>query len=93
MAEHECVFPEEQEPSGRLILAPCLTCGYSAMDALAQQRDDIDMWSKTAAGLVKDMRGLANDFTSNGNSSPLGDPRADVWHKAARLILERLERS
>lgn len=32
---HECVFPEEQEPSGRLILCPCLTCGASAMDGLA----------------------------------------------------------
>lgn len=34
MAGHECLFPEEQEPSGRLILAPCLTCNTSALDAL-----------------------------------------------------------
>ena len=27
-------FPEEHEPSGRLILAPCLSCGMSAMDAM-----------------------------------------------------------
>ena len=33
-AEHECLFPEEREPNGRLILAPCLTCGVSALDAL-----------------------------------------------------------
>ncbi len=32
--EHECVFVEEQEPSGRLILPPCIVCGTTAMDAL-----------------------------------------------------------
>lgn len=32
---HQCSFPEEQEPSGRLILAPCLICGISAVDALS----------------------------------------------------------
>lgn len=36
IAEHECVFVEEQEPSGRLILPPCLVCGITAMDALAE---------------------------------------------------------
>jgi hypothetical protein len=35
--EHECQFPEEQEPSGRLILTPCLECGLSAFDALKQR--------------------------------------------------------
>lgn len=38
MGTHECVFPEEQEPSGRLILAPCLVCGCTALDALEQLR-------------------------------------------------------
>ena len=38
--EHECVFVEEQEPSGRLILPPCLVCGMAAMDALEQLRGD-----------------------------------------------------
>lgn len=31
---HECVFVEEQGPSGRVVLGPCLTCNLSAMDAL-----------------------------------------------------------
>jgi hypothetical protein len=35
VSAHECSFPEEREPSGRLILGPCLRCGTSAMDALA----------------------------------------------------------
>lgn len=90
---HECVFPEEQEPSGRLILAPCMVCNLSAMDALEQLRSEVEMWSATATGLVRDMRDLAHDFQTNGNSRPLGDPSAGTWHKAARLILERLERS
>lgn len=34
--EHECVFIEEQEPSGRLILPPCIICGLTALDALEQ---------------------------------------------------------
>ena len=38
--EHECLFPEEQEPSGRLILAPCLTCGTSAVDAISKLKSD-----------------------------------------------------
>lgn len=92
-ATHECVFAEEQEPSGRLILGPCLTCGYSAMDALDQLRKEVDMWRATAAGLVKDMRDLADDFQADGNSRPLGDSAGGAWQKAATLIIERLERS
>lgn len=37
---HECVFVEEQEPSGRLVLPPCIVCGVTAMDALLQLRDE-----------------------------------------------------
>lgn len=36
---HECSFPEEREPSGRLILAPCLICGLSALDAMKLVKD------------------------------------------------------
>lgn len=32
--EHEHFFAEEQEPNGRLILSPCLSCGLTALDAL-----------------------------------------------------------
>jgi hypothetical protein len=32
---HEHQFVEEQEPSGRLILAPCLVCGLTGGDAIA----------------------------------------------------------
>jgi len=44
VTDHEHTFAEEQEPSGRLILTPCLTCGMSALDAmarLASERDDL----------------------------------------------------
>lgn len=44
--EHECVFVEEEEPSGRLILPPCIVCRTSAMDALGQlrrERDESDL--------------------------------------------------
>lgn len=88
--EHECLFPEEQEPSGRLILAPCLTCGAPAVDAIAKLKTDVQMWADTAEGLVRDMRSLAADFNANGNTRELGDPRAEVWHEAARMILKKL---
>ena len=35
---HECVFAEEREPSGRLVLPPCLVCGLAAMDAIEELR-------------------------------------------------------
>ena len=44
-SEHECVFVEEQEPSGRLILPPCLVCGVTAMDALLKMRREFD-WTE-----------------------------------------------
>ena len=37
---HECVFVEEEEPLGRLILPPCITCGLTALDALEQMRQE-----------------------------------------------------
>ena len=39
-AEHECTFAEEEEPSGRLILGPCLECSLPAME-IAQQLAEI----------------------------------------------------
>jgi hypothetical protein len=39
--EHECVFVEEEEASGRLILPPCLACGKAALDALDQLRKEL----------------------------------------------------
>ena len=39
---HECVFVEEQEPSGRLVLPPCIVCGCTAMDALDQLRQMVN---------------------------------------------------
>jgi len=38
MTDHECVFVEEQEPTGRLVLPPCIVCGTAALDALDQLR-------------------------------------------------------
>lgn len=38
--EHECLFSEEQEPEGRLILTPCLQCGTSAFEALKTAKSE-----------------------------------------------------
>lgn len=59
-SEHEHVFPEERESSGRCILAPCLTCDLAAIDALEQagvERDQYDreaqMWSMSAKDYLR----------------------------------------
>lgn len=43
--------------------------------------------------IEREMRRLAEDFHASGNSRPLGDPGADVWHEAACLITERMSRA
>lgn len=49
---HEHRFVEEQEPEGRLILAPCLICGLSAMDAMDQLREERDKLQENALTLI-----------------------------------------
>lgn len=39
---HEHVFVEEREPSGRLVLPPCLLCDMAAFEALSRLRDERD---------------------------------------------------
>lgn len=38
------------------------------------------------AAKVARVEALILDWQANGNSRPLGDPRAEVWHKAARQL-------
>lgn len=45
----ECTFAEEQEPSGRLILVPCLACGTPAMTALGEAKQQIEYTAMIAA--------------------------------------------
>lgn len=62
MAEHECLFPEEREPNGRLILGPCLTCETPAVDAIAQLKRELAITQTTqdqfAAEIVDALRML-----------------------------------
>lgn len=44
-------FPEEREPSQRIILAPCLLCGLHAADAIAQQAAELERY-KTALKVI-----------------------------------------
>ena len=43
------------------------------------------------AAAVARVSALVPDMQANGNSRELGDPRADTWHEAARLILDALD--
>lgn len=40
--EHICTFVEEREPSGRLIVGPCLGCTKPAFSALADAQAQIE---------------------------------------------------
>jgi hypothetical protein len=40
---------------------------------------------------VRRVRALVGDWQSNGNSSELGDPTAETWHKCARQLLRALD--
>lgn len=64
--------------------------------SLAMDRHSVGAWSEMAhrphgTPIVQEMRDLAHEFEVNGNSRPLGDPTANTWHEAARLVFERLE--
>lgn len=54
-AVHVCVFPEEQEPGGRLILAPCLTCGFTALAALAQRDAELELARTTGDQMAREI--------------------------------------
>jgi len=47
--DRECTFAEEREPSGRLVLGPCLGCGTPAMTALAEAKRNVEYQAMIAA--------------------------------------------
>jgi len=51
--EHECLFAEEQEPDGRLILVPCLGCGTPAMEAIKHAKNIEKRLERAEAKLKK----------------------------------------
>ncbi len=44
-----------------------------------------------AEAAIERVRAVTADFDANGNGCALGDPTAEIWHKAARLIREALD--
>lgn len=80
---HECVFVEEQEPNGRLVLPPCLECGLTAMDALqtltaantARVLEKMAMSVPahlTRSSAVRWLRANARNLTAGVNDGPGG---------------------
>ena len=82
--EHEHVYAEEQEPSGRLIVVPCLVCGSSAMEALQE--------FKIAQGKAEDaarhLRLIAKDVRSNGDIPLVSLSEEGVTMESATLADE-----
>lgn len=79
-------FAEEREPRGRAVLGPCLSCGLSALDAIAAMKRERDVagpgaegrdWKTLALATVDD---LADELGSRAKcalvllDSPLGAP-------------------
>lgn len=63
-------FPEEREPSGRLILAPCLTCGLPAMEAMADLKRRLAAFgSEPAAWQVVSVLGEPVDIRDSSASA------------------------
>ena len=54
-------FPEEVESSGRSILAPCFTCGLTAIDALTQLGQQRDLLRQALARMVEHPSDIAQD--------------------------------
>lgn len=64
-------FAEEREPSGRLILTPCLSCGMSAMEGLAECQRERDAMSWHVASTPKRDGLAAYDALSMGEQSTI----------------------
>lgn len=78
MSNEECddhSFPEEREPSGRLILAPCLTCGMSAGDGMQSLKEAIER--ETFARVTAD---CASELARDANTSLLEACKAAEEH-------------
>lgn len=84
MSEHECVFPEEQEPSGRLILAPCLVCGCAAMDAMNQLRSEAE-WVQP---VLEDLAPRLSWWAGRVTDAPVEPLTEDEAAELSGLLLE-----
>ena len=77
---HECVFIEEEEPSGRLILPPCIVCGLPAIQALVQVKAQHDIGSEIAEHL----RVVVQTLKDMGHVTPDEDAALLRWEEAKR---------
>lgn len=77
---HECVFVEEQEPNGRLILGPCIVCNLSAMDALTQVREEGALWE----GAYREER---------EKFSYLDNDNRETWKRLDQMVAESTTRN
>lgn len=73
--EHEHFFAEEQEPNGRLILSPCLSCGLTALDALEGTKRERDALQSVIDGLSTESVGTID---SNVKHKRLVGPWTEV---------------
>ena len=79
MSDDQCddhSFPEEREPSGRVILAPCLTCGMSAGDGMQALKAAIER--ETFARVTA-------DCASELATAAVAKARAEAFEEAALL--------
>ena len=81
MSDDQCddhSFPEEREPSGRVILAPCLTCGMSAGDGMQALKAAIER--ETFARVTA-------DCASELATAAVAKARAEAFEEAAKKFM------
>ena len=87
--EHECLFPEEQEEGGRLILAPCLTCGVAALDALESAKTALaEMGSHQPYERSVDFTAAEEYAVANANSMRAPDGSHSKESKSLFLMID-----
>ena len=88
--EHECVFTEEREPSGRLIVTPCLQCNLSAFQALIYGKKVEAERNTLQRELVRVQGALTiiSEKASHGNL--YHDDAVDMCNSIARIVRDSL---
>lgn len=67
-----------------------------AAESVRQKQAEVKLdMAITTPAIVKpvldELRPLISNWQANGNSRALDDPKSEVWHRAARELLERLD--
>ena len=87
--EHTCTFVEEREPSGRLIVGPCLGCTKPAFSALADAQATVEALPDQLATIEKDLAPINLGTMTSGDMKVFDKTKALV----VQTVMARLKRT